>query len=93
MSGSEGNRRGFKAPTLNPLQVNNRRTFDSVLLQSNKTASKSQEFDADKHIRAINRAMIDAYVLLKDWPAYMRYSYFVGPDGKLITGGERRTGV
>ena len=52
----------------------------------------SKTFDVDQHIRAINRAMIDAYVMLKDWPFCIRYSDFLGPDGKLMTRAERRGG-
>jgi len=53
----------------------------------------NKPFDVDAHLRAARRAMVDAYCLFKDWPACMRYSYFVGPDGKLIPRSERRAGA
>ncbi len=42
--------------------------------------------------RAVHRACIDAYVLLKDFPSSLRFSYFVGSDGKLLARCERRAG-
>jgi hypothetical protein len=61
--------------------------------QYNHTARNGKTFDVDQHVKAINRMMGDAYVMLSGWPACIRYSYFVGPDGKLITRGERRAGA
>ena len=61
--------------------------------QYSQPANNLKSFDTEKHIRAARRAMGDAYVMLSGWPASIRYSYFVGPDGKLITRGERRAGV
>ena len=46
-------------------------------------------FDVDAHIRAIRRASIDAYCLFKDWPSQVRYSYFIGSNGKLLCRSER----
>ncbi|MCF8382103.1 MAG: hypothetical protein K9G39_00695 [Chlorobium sp.] len=42
--------------------------------------------------RNVRRACIDAYVLLKDFPSRLRFSYFVGSDGKLLARCERRAG-
>jgi len=50
-------------------------------------------FDSDKHIRAARHAMSDAFVMLKGFPSRIRYSYFVGSDGKLIARAERRVGT
>ena len=50
----------------------------------------NKPFDVDAHLRAARRAMCEAVVMLSGWPACMRYSYFVGPDGKLMTRAERR---
>jgi len=47
-------------------------------------------FDVDAHLRAARRAMVDAYCLFKDWPSQIRYSYFVGSNGRLMTRAERR---
>ena len=49
----------------------------------------NKPFDVDAHLRAARRAMVDAYCLFKDWPSKMRYSYFVGPDGKLLCRSEK----
>ena len=61
--------------------------------QYSQPSRNGKVFDVDQHIRGINRAMADAYVMLSGWPACIRYSYFVGPDGKLITRSERRAGA
>jgi len=66
---------------------------DQSRQQYSQPSRNGKVFDVDQHIRAINRAMCDAYVMLKGWPSCIRYSYFVGPDGKLITRGERRAGA
>jgi hypothetical protein len=91
MSGSEGKRRGFKVRAMNPLQ-DNRCTLISVPLQNNPKTSRSQQLNIGQHIRAIRRAMCDAYVMLSSWPACIRYSYMVGSDGRLMTRAERRGG-
>lgn len=66
---------------------------DQPQRQYSQPARNGKAFDVDQHIRAINRAMCDAYVMFKDWPACIRYSYFVGPDGRLIARCERRAGA
>ena len=53
----------------------------------------SQPFQLDAFCRKADRAIGDCFVTLKGWPACIRYSYFVGADGKLITRGERRAGA
>lgn len=65
---------------------------DGHLLSVNGHSQRqySKSFDTDKHIRAARRTMGDAVIMLSGWPACIRYSYFVGPDGKLITRAERR---
>ncbi len=50
-------------------------------------------FDVDQHIRAIRRASIDAYCLFKDWPSQIRFSYFVGSNGRLMVRAERKGGI
>ena len=53
----------------------------------------NKPFDVDAHLRAARRAMVDAYCLFKDWPSQIRYSYFVGPDGKLLCRSEKTGGI
>ena len=53
----------------------------------------NKPFDVDAHLRAARRAMVDAYYLFKDWPSKIRYSYFVGPDGKLLCRSERKGAI
>ena len=50
-------------------------------------------FDVDQHIRAARRASIDAYCLFKDWPSQIRFSYFVGSNGRLMVRAERKGGI
>lgn len=57
--------------------------------QYSQPSRNSKVFDVDQHIRAINRAMCDAYVMLKGWPSCIRYSYFVGRNGRLLVRSER----
>jgi len=47
-------------------------------------------FDTKAYCQSVDQVIIDAVLMLSGWPACMRYSYFVGPDGKLTTRGERR---
>ena len=58
--------------------------------QYNQPARNPKAFDVDAHIRAIRRASIDAYCLFKDWPSQIRFSYFVGSNGRLLVRAERR---
>jgi hypothetical protein len=91
MSGSEGKRREFKVSAMNSFQ-NNRCTFETVHPQSNRKTSGSQQLSIGQHLRAMRRAMCDAYMMLSAWPACIRYSYMVGSDGRLMTRAERRGG-
>jgi len=50
----------------------------------------NQPFNVDAYMKKAQRAIGDCFVTLKGWPSCIRYSYFVGPDGKLITRAERR---
>lgn len=65
------------------------RANDQTQLQYNASRRLSQPFHFDTYERVVQRAIVDAVYLLKDWPAQIRYSYFVGPDGKLFSRGER----
>jgi len=53
----------------------------------------NQPFNVDAYMKKAQRVIGDCFVTLKGWPACMRYSYFVGPDGKLIPRSERRAGA
>ncbi|MEI6848158.1 MAG: hypothetical protein WCK32_09050 [Chlorobiaceae bacterium] len=57
------------------------------------TTSNLKPFDMAAHIRAINRAIVDACYHFKDWPKRMRLSCSVNTDGKLISRPERRRAV
>lgn len=60
--------------------------------QNNEPADNFKAFDLETYERNVRRACIDAYVLLKDFPSRLRFSYFVGSDGKLLARCERRAG-
>lgn len=40
--------------------------------------------------KAFEQMLIDAYFLLKDFPSQIRFSYFVGSNGRLLVKGERK---
>ena len=90
MSGKE------KAPqgrAMGPFREGRKDRADQSQPQYSLPAKNLKNFDVDKHIKAARRAMGDAVVMLSGWPACIRYSYFVGSDGKLITRAERRAGI
>ena len=60
------------------------------LPQYTHPSRKPNAFDVDEHIRAARRAMGKAVVMLSGWPSKIRFSYFVGPDGKLFCRSERK---
>lgn len=60
--------------------------------QDNQPVDNSQTFDLPAYQRFIRRALVDAAVLIHDWPSRIRFSYFVGSDGKLLARCERRAG-
>ena len=49
----------------------------------------NQPFNVDAYIKKAQRAIGDCFVTLKGWPACIRYSYFVGRNGKLMVRSER----
>lgn len=53
----------------------------------------NQPFNIDAYMKKVQRAISDCFVPLSGWPACIRYSYFIGPDGKLVTRSERRAGA
>lgn len=60
--------------------------------EDNQPSDNFKAFDLETYERNVRRACIDAYVLLKDFPSRLRFSYFVGSDGKLLSRCERRAG-
>jgi len=58
--------------------------------QYNDLPRNLKPFDTKSYCHSVDQAIRDAVLMLSGWPACMRYSYFVGPDGKLTTRGERR---
>lgn len=69
------------------------RALDRARLQDSMPDGTSQDFDAKAYRLAVRRACADAYVLLKDFPARLRFSYYVDRNGKLIPRAERRVGT
>ncbi|TNJ37405.1 hypothetical protein [Prosthecochloris vibrioformis] len=69
------------------------RANDRARLQNSTSETTFQDFDAKAYRLAVRRACADAYVLLKDFPARIRYSYCVDRHGKLIPRAERRAGT
>ena len=47
-------------------------------------------FDTIAYFRLADQAIREAVVMLSGWPACIRYSYFVGSNGRLLVRGERR---
>jgi len=54
-----------------------------VQLQDTTPTDNPQVFDAKAYGRTVRRACSDAYVLLKDFPVKVRFSYFVDRTGCL----------
>jgi len=61
-------------------------------LQDNQLPGEFKIFDIDTYRRNVQRALADAAVLVHDWPGRIRYSYFIGSNGKLLSRCERRAG-
>lgn len=40
--------------------------------------------DPTRYQRDVRSLMTDAYLMAQDWPSQIRYSYFVGSNGKLL---------
>lgn len=58
----------------------------------NQLTDNLKAFDLEVYERQIRRALGDVAVLIHDWPCRIRYSYFVGSNGKLLSRAERRNG-
>jgi hypothetical protein len=87
--------RNIKAPqgrAMGPFKERRKDRADQSQIQYNLPAINGKVFDVDQHIRTIRRMSIDAYVMLKDWPQRIRFSYYVGSDGRLMSRSERRGG-
>jgi hypothetical protein len=83
------NRTAPQGRAMGPFQVFRDRAYQK---QYTLPERNLKYFDTDQQIRTINRAMIDAFVMLKDWPRRVRFSCYVGSDGRLMTRSERRGG-
>jgi hypothetical protein len=84
------NRKAPQGRAMGPFQVLRIDREDQK--QYSQPARNLKVFDVDQHIRAIRRMSIDAYVMLKDWPQRVRFSYYVGSDGRLMSRAEWRGG-
>ncbi len=62
-------------------------------LQNNQSADNSQTFGLETYERAVRRACIDAYILLKDFPSRLWFSYYIDRNGRLRCQAERRAGT
>jgi len=49
----------------------------------------SKALDLDACRRSVRRALAGVAILIHDWPGAIRYSYFIGSNGKLLSRGER----
>jgi len=76
----------------NPARVQKMQRVNGRDRQSQYThpSRNLKPFDTKAYCQSVDQIIIDAVLMLSGWPACMRYSYFVGPDGKLTTRGERR---
>ena len=54
------------------------------------SARNFKPFDTKAYCRSVDQAIRDAVLMLSGWPASIRYSYFVGSNGRLLVRGERR---
>jgi hypothetical protein len=46
-------------------------------------------FDTKAYCQSVDQIIIDAVLMLSGWPACIRYSYFVGSNGRLLVRAER----
>ena len=49
-------------------------------------------FDTKAYCQSVDQIIIDAVLMLSGWPACIRYSYFVGSNGRLLVRAERKGG-
>jgi hypothetical protein len=47
-------------------------------------------FDTEAYCHSVDQIIIDAVLMLSGWPACIRYSYFVGSNGRLLVRAERK---
>jgi len=56
------------------------------------SARNFKPFDTKAYCQSVDQIIIDAVLMLSGWPACIRYSYFVGSNGRLLVRAERRGG-
>ena len=54
------------------------------------SARNFKPFDTKAYCQSVDQIIIDAVLMLSGWPACIRYSYFVGSNGRLLVRAERR---
>jgi len=74
-------------------QTGGLRKRDDSRLKYNDFPRHSKSIDLDAYERAVRRACIDAYVLLKDFPSRLRFSYYIDRNGRLRCQAERMAGI
>ena len=57
--------------------------------QYNDLPRNLKPFDTVAYCRSVDQIIIDAVLMLSGWPASIRYSYFVGSNGRLLVRCER----
>ena len=60
------------------------------LQYNNLPRFKQYRDNHQQYQRVVRRMMADAYLILREFPARLRFSYYVDRNGKLIPGAERR---
>lgn len=54
------------------------------------SARNFKPFDTKAYCQSVDQIIIDTVLMLSGWPACIRYSYFVGSNGRLLVRAERR---
>jgi len=54
------------------------------------SARNFKPFDTKAYCQSVDQIIIDTVLMLSGWPASIRYSYFVGSNGRLLVRAERR---
>jgi hypothetical protein len=60
------------------------------LQYNNLPRFKQYRNNHQQYQRVVRRMMANAYLILREFPARLRFSYYVDRNGKLIPGAERR---
>ncbi len=82
-----------KAPQGRVAGLNNQGATDRAdksLPQYTHPSRNLKPFDTEAYCHSVDQIIIDAVLMLSGWPACIRYSYFVGSNGRLLVRAERR---